>query len=349
MGDAIVGVVANPLSGRDIRRLVTQASVFPTAEKANMIVRMLTAFGAVGVQRVLVGTDLGGISAAVFRAVERRGTAGTGGRWPEVEFLDGRPIRQTAQDTIDAVRRMVTAGARVIVCLGGDGTARVAASAAGDVPMLALSTGTNNVFPAVREATVAGLAAGLVATGAVAVSGERAKVLEVRAGDRVETALVDVAVSTERHVGSRAIWDPATVTQIFCAFAEPDAVGLSSIAGQLCPVLRTDPQGVAVRLDPGADRRVLAPIAPGLVVPVGVGEVAPMECGTWYPVDAPAGVIAVDGERELAFGPGGRPAARPVVRLRPDGPRCVDVPAVLAAGARQGLLVRDRSSREAVR
>ena len=86
---------------------------------------------------------------------------------------------------MDAVRRMVTAGTRVIVCLGGDGTARVAASAAGDVPMLALSTGTNNVFPAVREATVAGLAAGLVATGAVPAEGAttRAKLLEVRAGD----------------------------------------------------------------------------------------------------------------------------------------------------------------------
>ena len=71
MGDAIVGVVANPLSGRDIRRLVTQASVFPTAEKANMIQRMLTAFGAVGVHRVLLSTDLGGISAAVFRAIQR--------------------------------------------------------------------------------------------------------------------------------------------------------------------------------------------------------------------------------------------------------------------------------------
>ena len=90
MGDAIVGVVANPLSGRDIRRLVTQASVFPTAEKANMIQRMLTALAAVGVHRVLLGTDLGGISAAVFRAIERR--QGDGGRWPEVEFLDGRPL-----------------------------------------------------------------------------------------------------------------------------------------------------------------------------------------------------------------------------------------------------------------
>jgi predicted polyphosphate/ATP-dependent NAD kinase len=72
VGDAIVGVVANPLSGRDIRRLVTRASVFPTAEKANMIQRMLTAFGAVGVHRALLSTDLGGISASVFRAIGRR-------------------------------------------------------------------------------------------------------------------------------------------------------------------------------------------------------------------------------------------------------------------------------------
>ena len=310
MGDAIVGVVANPLSGRDIRRLVTQASVFPTAEKANMIQRMLTAFGAVGVHRVLLSTDLGGISAAVFRAIQRHRHQDA--RWPE--------------------------GTRVIVCLGGDGTARVAASAAGDVPMLALSTGTNNVFPAVREATIAGLAAGLIATGAVPAEGAttRAKLLEVRAGDRTETALVDVAVPTERHVGARAVWDPATVTQLFCAFAEPDAIGLSSVLGQLSPVARHEPHGVTARLAADAPWQVLAPIAPGLVVPVGVREIEPMHPGSVYLVDARAGVIAVDGERELAFGPGEQPA----VRLRADGPRCVDVPSVLAVSARLGLLRR---------
>ena len=339
MGDAIVGVVANPLSGRDIRRLVTQASVFPTAEKANMVQRMLAAFGAVGVHRVLLSTDLGGISASVFRAIGRRAAhGGNGPEWPEVEFLDGQPIRQTAQDTMDAVRRMVTGGARVIVCLGGDGTARAAASAAGDVPMLALSTGTNNVFPAVREATVAGLAAGLVATGLVPADGatRRAKLLGVRVGDRVETALVDAAVSTERHVGSRAVWDPATVTQLFCAFAEPDAIGLSSVLGQLAPVARHDPHGVTAHLSPAAARQVLAPIAPGLVVPVGVGDIEPMRPGSEHRVEARAGVVAVDGERELTFETG-EPI---VVTLRADGPRCVDVPAVLAASARLGLLRR---------
>ena len=341
MGDAIVGVVANPLSGRDIRRLVTQASVFPTAEKANMIQRMLTAFGAIGVHRVLLSTDLGGISASVFRAIERQAGSGRDRPgWPEVEFLDGQPIRQTAQDTAEAVRRMVIAGARVIVILGGDGTARVAATAAGHVPLLALSTGTNNVFPAVREATIAGLAAGLVATGQVPADGAttRAKLLEVRAGDRTETALVDVAVSTERHVGARAIWDPATVTQLFCAFAEPDAVGLSSILGQLAPVARHEPYGVTANLSSAASQRVLAPIAPGLVVPVGVDGIERMRPGSEYHVQARAGVIAVDGERELTFEAG----ELPVITLRTDGPRCVDVPAVLAASARLGLLRRIR-------
>ena len=60
---------------------------------------------------------------------------------------------------------MRAAGAAAIVVLGGDGTHRVVAKACGDVPLCALSTGTNNAFPEMREATVAGLATGLVATG----------------------------------------------------------------------------------------------------------------------------------------------------------------------------------------
>jgi predicted polyphosphate/ATP-dependent NAD kinase len=48
VSESVVGIVANPASGRDIR-LVAKASVFPTAEKANMVQRMLTAFGALGV------------------------------------------------------------------------------------------------------------------------------------------------------------------------------------------------------------------------------------------------------------------------------------------------------------
>ena len=71
-------------------------------------------------------------------------------------------------------------------------------------------------------------------------------------------------------------------------------------------------------------------------MPVGVRDIELMSPQSVHPVDAQAGVIAVDGERELTFEPG----VRPTVRLRTDGPRCVDVPAVLAASARLGVLKR---------
>ena len=46
-----VGVVANPASGRDVRRLVTGASVFDNAEKGAMVHRLMAGLGAAGVDR----------------------------------------------------------------------------------------------------------------------------------------------------------------------------------------------------------------------------------------------------------------------------------------------------------
>lgn len=332
--ETTVGIVANPASGRDIRRLVAKASVFPTAEKANMVQRLLAALGSAGVTRVLLSTDLGGISAAVLRALRTRRD-----HRPRVEFCDDIPLTGTALDTTGTVHRMVSAGAGVIICLGGDGTARVAAAACGEVPLLPLSTGTNNVFPQLREATVAGLAAGFVATGAVSAT-KRASVLEVTVGERTELALVDVCGSISPYVGSRALWEPSELTELFCTFAEPDAVGLSSIAGQLCPSARDEPTGVALTLAPPDQARwvVRAPIAPGLIVPVGVRD--------WHvlPVDepvklAPCGVLAVDGERELEL----RAGSSATLRLRSDGPWCVDVTTALTQAAERKLLSEERN------
>ena len=45
VADVTVGVIANPMSGRDIQRLVASASVFPNAEKASMLVGLTAAAG----------------------------------------------------------------------------------------------------------------------------------------------------------------------------------------------------------------------------------------------------------------------------------------------------------------
>jgi predicted polyphosphate/ATP-dependent NAD kinase len=330
-----VGIVANPMSGRDIRRLVAQASVFPNAEKTNMVLRLLAAAGAVGVERVLLSTDTMGVAGGVARGLARHRTSQ--GRLPAREFVELDGLTGTADDTRALVRAMRERGATVIVLLGGDGTARAAAAASGDTVLLPLSTGTNNAFPEMWEATVAGTAAALCATDRVPV-GEvtrRCKALHVTAGAAHEIALVDVCVSTVTHVAAKALWQPETLTELFCTFAEPHAIGLSSIAGLLHPVARTDPHGVAVRL--GAGRTVLAPVAPGVVAPVPVAEAGPLAAGDVRRVTQPRGTVAVDGEREIEFGP-----ATPVtVTLAHDGPRVLDVRAALAAAAVERLLVRE--------
>jgi hypothetical protein len=113
-------------------------------------------------------------------------------------------------------------------------------------------------------------------------------------------------------------------------------VGLSSIAGLLDPVARSDPWGLRLRLVPpaGAEAVLRVPLAPGLVVPVGVAAATRVAIGESVSIDAPAGSIALDGERELELtGP------TPVeVTLGMNGPSVIDVDAVMVAAAERGLL-----------
>ncbi len=330
-----VGIVANPMSGRDIRRLVAQASVFPNAEKTNMVLRLLSAAGAAGVERALVSTDAMGVAGGVARGLARRRRSE--GRLPALEFVELGALTGTADDTRATVRALRARGAGVIAVLGGDGTVRAAAAESADVALLPLSTGTNNAFPEMWEATVAGTAAALLATGRVTAGDVtyRAKALHVTAGDAREIALVDVCATTVAHVAAKALWQPATLRELYCTFAEPHAIGLSSIAGLLHPVARSDPHGVAVRMGTGST--VLAPVAPGVVAPVEVSEAGPLRLGEVRRVALSRGTVAVDGEREIAFGP-----ATPVtVTLAHDGPRVLDVRAALAAAAAERLLVRE--------
>jgi predicted polyphosphate/ATP-dependent NAD kinase len=335
-----VGIVANPASGRDIRRLVSQASVFPTVEKSSMVQRVLGALGALGVDRALMMPDLTGICAGVDRGRQRL-AASPGVEWPELEVLD-TPHEESVRDTVAAVKRMVVERVSVIVVLGGDGTHRAVAAHCGDVPIATLSSGTNNVFPDLREATVTGLAAGLVARGRVPpdVALRRHKRLRIASGGAAseEIALVDACVSTLAHVGARALWQPDTLRELAVTFAEPDVIGLSSVAGLLHPVRRDAPHGLYLRLAPPrsaeAHMTVVAPIAPGLVCEIGVASIEVMAPGRPRAVETAAGTLALDGEREVEFAEGGRPT----LTLDLQGPLTVDVAATLAWAARHGAL-----------
>jgi predicted polyphosphate/ATP-dependent NAD kinase len=321
-----VGLIVNPVAGRDIRRLVGAASVMPHHEKAAIARRVLRGLEAAGVARVLYLADGVGIVAAAADGLALR---------LELEPLPLQ-LEGYASDSIEAARRLDAAGVGAIVTLGGDGTNRAVASACGGVPLVAISSGTNNVFPAMVEGTVAGLAAGLVACGAVPVDevAPRAKWVEVAAGNAGDIALIDAAVCRDRFRGAAAIWDPARITTIVLSRAEPWAVGLSSIGGRLRPVAADEPAGLHVELATPSERHahlVRAVIAPGLVADVPVRDVRVLALGEEVTLNAEGGMVALDGERELH-------SSIPVVaRVTAAGPRVVDVRRVLARSAGIGI------------
>jgi predicted polyphosphate/ATP-dependent NAD kinase len=307
--------------------------VFDNTEKGAMVHRLMVGLGAAGVERVLMMPAGSGLSESLRRILASHPAPGR----PELELLD-MPVRGTAEDTVVAVERLLEREVDAIAVLGGDGTHRLVARHCGTIPLCGLSTGTNNAFPAMREATVAGIAAGLVATGRATAAVRREKILRVgvRGDPDADCALVDCARTTERWVGARALWRPEDVAEAVVAFGEPGSVGLSALAGLADPVPRAAPYGLHVVLgDPASAPSALrVPFAPGLVVPVGILSSRRVEPGETIELGRGTGCLALDGERELELGPGDRVQ----VTLALDGPYVVDVDAAMAEAARRGLL-----------
>jgi len=195
------------------------------------------------------------------------------------------------------------------------------------------STGTNNVFPRFVEATVAGAAAGLIATGAVALRdvARQAKTIHVQIdGERDDLALIDAVLTEERFVGARALLEADLLRLALLTRADPAAVGITAIGGLIAPLTDAADQGLLLTLGSG-NSAVRAPIAPGLYAVVRVAASRAIEFGEEITVVGP-GVLAFDGERERVLKRGQR--ARLTVRR--DGPWVIDVAKTLAQAAASG-------------
>lgn len=350
-----VGIIANPVSARDIRRVVANANSLQLADRVNIVLRAMAALGACGVTRVLMMPDREGLRPMLERHLGReRAASSSPHAWPQLEWL-AMPTTARVDDTFMAARLMREAQVAAIVVLGGDGTHRAVVRECAQVPIAGLSTGTNNAYPELREATLAGLAVGLYATGRIApdVALDENKRLDVTlnaASGAVQhdIALVDVAIASEHYIGAKALWRTDSLAAVYMAFADPEAIGLSSIGGMLAPVGRREPGGLHVEVAPAESPCSLgsahesarplfhlhAAIAPGLLQPVPVYGWHRLTDGEPVRVRQRSGVVALDGEREITFGPGDRLT----VTLRERAFHSVDVARCLRYAATHGLL-----------
>ena len=325
------GIIANPAAAHDVRRISGYGSGVDNQEKVRIIRRVLLGLQAAGVDEVLVMPDH-------YRLCQH--AAETSALHLPVRELP-LPCANDETDSTRAAEYMAAAGCACIVTLGGDGTNRAVAKGSGETPLLPISTGTNNVIPGAIEGTIAGLAAGIFARGLVPDPApiRHTKRLEiVRADEIMESALVDIAVSTEAFLGARAITDLTSVRQLWLTQAVPGCLGLSAIGAHLHPLSPAADEALALELDADGTATdavtVLAPIAPGLIRPARVRAWRLLPIGEVMPIDCHPCTLVLDGERALRQPADSAPIA---IRVYWSGPRLLDPLAVLDDAVRRGF------------
>lgn len=325
-----IGIVANPASGKDVRRLVARASVFDNQEKQAIVGRAVIGAVASGATEFVYLNDRHGIVANALA---------------EHPHVNAKPILEgdtmTALDTISAARAMQEAGCSVVMTLGGDGTNRAFTLGWPDAPLIPISTGTNNVFPNMGEATVAGAAAGIIASGLVSVAevSRAHKLIEVSIdGERDDLALIDAVLTRERFVGARALLSPEQLAAILLTRADPASVGMAAVGGLIQPVKHSSSKALLLKLcgdnESQAKHKIKAPIAPGLYTDLHIEDIDVIGLDKPVVWHGP-GVLAFDGERERTL----LPDQYATLKVTRNGPKVVRISKVMRKAAAKGCFV----------
>lgn len=325
-----IGIIANPASGKDIRRLVSHATVVDNNEKVNIVKRIILAAQGLGLDRIYIMPDTFLIG---YKAVENL-TLSKELIIP-VEILD-MPVKGDLRDSTNAAARMVELGVSCVIVMGGDGTSRAVAKSIGTTPLIPISTGTNNVYPEMIEGTVAGLAAAVLASGKVRIDRvcKRDKRIEVFKDNKLlDIALIDCVISKKAYVGSKAIWNTEDIQRVIVSRASPAAIGFSTIVGVKVIVDCQDDWGASINVNQG-DNLLLAPIAAGTMRSIRVDEAIYHGLDEEFSFHADYnGTIALDGEREILFKKGDDLS----FKISRSGPIRVDIRGTIEEAQRKGF------------
>ncbi|MEM7098964.1 MAG: NAD(+)/NADH kinase [Pseudomonadota bacterium] len=324
-----LGLVVNPMSGRDVRRLAARATNMTHEAKRDIVARVAAAADAVGVTDIYITKEPFRISSL---ALEHMGLNAN------VHLIE-HPLHNDASDTHRTMEAFVAAGCETFVSLGGDGTNRAIVRGFPDINLVPLSTGTNNVFPVLAEPTVAGMVAGLSATGRLQEAAalglkRRVKVLHIETPKGRDVGLIDAVLLRNDNVGNFLPFDSKKISQIVLSRAEPNSIGMSPIGGLIRPVHAEDDFGLSMTVDAKADvQPLVAPISPGLFKPVHVTGLSEVAFDVAVPFRGP-GVIALDGDRDIRLKEG----EHGTVTLRRDGPWVLDIEATMRWAVAEGMM-----------
>lgn len=325
-----LGIIVNPMSGRDVRRVTAKASTHSHQNKQQQVTRLILGALNHGVERIFLANEPFRINErAIENLIER----------DRVEILSF-PLTHSAADTTHMAEAMWAAGCRTFIVLGGDGTSRIVAQALPDATLMPLSTGTNNVFPQLVEASVAGAAAGLICSQQLASQDHcyRCKQIHVKVngghayGGVEDMALIDAVMLSNEQMGSLLPFAPENIQEVFLTRAEPASVGMSPIGGYVMPCGAQDTFGVSVTCGEPAVTRVSVPLSPGLYGEIPIKRYQRVELRVPHIIQGP-GILAFDGDRSISLGPDDRAE----ILINNDGPWIIEPAQVMLVAATAGL------------
>ena len=326
---AKLGLVVNPMSGRDVRRLAARATNMTHEAKRDIVARVAAGADAMGVTDIFITKEPFRIASMALELMELNAA---------VHVIE-HELKNDASDTQRTMEAFVSAGCETFVSLGGDGTNRAIVREFPDITLVPLSTGTNNVFPVLAEPTVAGMVAGLHATRKLEDAEQlglkkRVKVLHIHTPKGRDVGLIDAVLLRNDNVGNFLPFDPAKISQIVLSRAEPNSIGMSPIGGLIQAVHADDDFGLSLGVDAQSEvEPIQAPISPGLFKPVHVTDLAQIAFEVAIPLRGP-GVIALDGDRDIRLQDG----EHGTVTLRRDGPWVLDIEATMRWAVAQGMM-----------
>jgi hypothetical protein len=292
-----VGIIVNPYAGRDLRRLTTQASNVSHGEKTRKVLRIMHALEMYGVEKVYLMPDNYQLNSRIAK-LHGEETDST----LQVERLRYTPLDKP-EETTKAAEMMIEKGIRCLIVLGGDGTNRLVAKSNIAVPVISISTGTNNAYPSFLEETTAGIAAAYIASqNGDGRRWKRAKQIEVHINDRpLDIALIDASITDVPFVGSKVVSDISEVKDLIVCRCGPNLIGLASVVGSIKICEDDDEFGYRTKIGDTAIKTTAA-FSSGQIIEVEQSEPVKMPLGSPYTIRPPfSGTIVLDGERTLTF------------------------------------------------
>jgi hypothetical protein len=291
-----IGIIVNPFSGKDLRRITSQATNVGNNEKAVKVVRMINSIKRFAVEKIYLMPDNYLLNANIAASIYKEE-----GSSSVVEVLDFIATDR-AEDTIKAVEMMIEQDIACLIILGGDGTCRLAAKTDIEIPVIPVSTGTNNVYPQFWEGTTVGIAASYIAERGLGYELRRGKRIEVYInGELKDIALVDAVVTDLPYIGSKVVTEMSNLKEVIVTMCSPGSVGFSAIVGNIKVCNENEDYGYRLKIAETGPT-ILTPVSPGQLTEITYSDFQRMDIDAEYTC-CPGydGSVALDGERTVVF------------------------------------------------